>query len=66
LGLLIDYPRINQFPEWFTASLSENLEIFDDSQKEAVALPLLRDQGRAGLSVKVDAGRELRWRITRK
>jgi hypothetical protein len=27
LGLPIDYPRINQFPEWFTVEADKNYEV---------------------------------------
>lgn len=59
--LPLDYPRINQFPEWFTASADLRYEIRDavsGGRSLAAGQELI-----AGVPVSLPAGGELRWEI---
>ena len=61
LRLPIDWPRINQFPEWFVVREGERYAVRDvrtgmTQSKTAAEL-------RAGLAVNVQAGGEVRWEI---
>ncbi len=61
LHLPLDYPRINQFPEWFTAAEGQAFEVEDLSAGrhwQASAKELT-----AGLSLELAAGQERRWRV---
>ncbi len=61
MHLPLDYPRINQFPEWFTAAEGTVFEVEDLSAQRhwrATAKELT-----AGLSVELAAGQERRWRV---
>lgn len=57
LNLPIDYPRINQFPEWFTANENEEYSI-ESSQKEISGKYLWKEL-LGGISVKLKSGEQL-------
>lgn len=62
LKLPIDYPRINQFPEWFVAQPARRYAIRDDATGgETIASG---DALVAGIDVALELGREIRWRVT--
>jgi len=63
LRLPLDYPRINQFPEWFTAEADAMYEVRDltaDHRWQARGRELT-----AGLPLELKPGQELRLRIRR-
>jgi hypothetical protein len=63
MRLPLDYPRINQFPEWFAAEPGERYEVCDLSTGAKSVC-----EGRAlaeGLPVSLPAGREVRWTVRR-
>jgi len=61
MHLPVDYPRINQFPEWFTA--------LPDARYEVCPLPSGKTELRSGqelaqgVSVSLEAGVEARWTV---
>jgi hypothetical protein len=61
MRLPVDYPRINQFPEWFTA--------LPDARYEVCPLPSGKTELRSGLEltegvpVSLEAGVEARWTV---
>jgi hypothetical protein len=57
LNLPIDYPRINQFPEWFTAKADEEYAIVS-SQKE-ISGKYSGKQLLSGISLQLKAGEEM-------
>ncbi len=57
LNLPIDYPRINQFPEWFTAKTGENYSIIS-SQKDIAGEYSGKDL-LDGISIKLKSGEKL-------
>ena len=59
LHLPIDYPRINQFPEWFVVPRQKAFRIWDLSRGESYQY-LGRDLS-AGLPVTIPPNTELRW-----
>lgn len=61
LHLPIDYPRINQFPEWFTVEEHGRYVVEDhaDGTKRIVGGAELQ----RGLAVELAAGAERRWRV---
>ncbi len=62
LRLPMDYPRINQFPEWFTVEAGDRYEVRGPDG----APTLLRGKElREGLPVRLAAGREQRWTVHR-
>lgn len=58
----IDYPRINQFPEWFTAEAGRSFEVLRPGDDEAA----VHDGEKlvAGLNVDLKPGQEIRLVIT--
>jgi len=61
MHLPLDYPRINQFPEWFTASPDSRYDV-----RDAVAGGTVTRTGRdlaAGLPATIAVGGELRWTV---
>ncbi len=63
LRLPLDYPRINQFPEWLTVGSAESVEIRDGSGDGAV---LAGRQAWDGYSVRIPAGQEVRLIVSKK
>jgi hypothetical protein len=63
MRLPIDYPRINQFPEWFTAQEQQPYRVEDmsDGSQRTITGKELAD----GVKVELKAGQELRWRVAR-
>jgi hypothetical protein len=61
LNLPIDYPRINQFPEWFTISRAEEYSIVS-SQKELTGKYVGKDL-LMGLPIKLEEGETLVIRV---
>ena len=63
MHLPLDYPRINQFPEWFTAEAEAGYEIHDlrSGQKTSHSGKSLID----GLAVSLKPGQEVQWTISR-
>lgn len=59
--LPLDYPRINQFPEWLTVGPEDRVEIRDESGKTTV---LAGAEAWDGLPVHVPAGQEIRRIVT--
>lgn len=62
MKLPIDYPRINQFPEWFVAEPARRYTIRDAASGEERAA-----EGTAlfaGIDVSLEPGREVRWRVS--
>jgi hypothetical protein len=61
MRLPLDYPRINQFPEWFTAEADARYEVSDLSsgQRATRAGRELAD----GLSASLKPGQEARWSV---
>jgi hypothetical protein len=61
MHLPLDYPRINQFPEWFTAQAGARYEVSDaaDGKKRTRTGKELLD----GLTVSLKAGEELRLTV---
>jgi hypothetical protein len=57
LNLPIDYPRINQFPEWFTAKEGEDYSIV--SSNKLVSGKYSHQQLLSGISLKLAAGEQL-------
>ena len=62
MHLPFDYPRINQFPEWFTVVGDRRYALTTavTGERRKVAGTDLLD----GLPVKLAAGQELRWQVT--
>jgi hypothetical protein len=63
LRLPLDYPRINQFPEWFAVDATAGYEITTrglDRLERVTGSGLL-----AGIPVTVESGRELQWHVRR-
>ncbi len=61
LNLPVDYPRINQFPEWFTAVDETEYEVIS-SQKE-ISGRFSGKQLLEGISVKLKGGEKLVFAI---
>jgi hypothetical protein len=62
LHLPIDWPRINQFPEWFTVEENASYNLDDIGAKTSQFFPGASMM--AGIKVKVDKGKNLRLRVT--
>ncbi len=62
LNLPIDYPRINQFPEWFAAAEGKKYSIVS-SQKELSGEYSANDL-LEGISLKIDAGEQIIFQIS--
>ena len=62
MHLPLDYPRINQFPEWFTALDGARYEVqnLKTGDKRIRTGKELLD----GLDISLEAGQEIRWTIT--
>lgn len=62
MHLPLDYPRINQFPEWFTAKADGRYSVRNLNRNDsgAVTGKELRD----GLPIKLEAGKEVRMELT--
>ena len=61
MHLPLDYPRINQFPEWFTVAEGDRLAVREEGGREQ------RVDGsalRTGLPLELAAGQERRLRVT--
>lgn len=61
LHLPSNYPRLNEWPEWFAVESERSYSIEDASTKQRRTLPG-RDL-RAGIPVAVEAGKAMSWRI---
>ena len=61
LHLPVDYPRINQFPEWFTAEVAKEYSI--SSSQKALTGKYLGKQLVEGIPVKLKAGEKLIFNI---
>jgi hypothetical protein len=61
MRLPLDYPRINQFPEWFTAQANARYAV--RSAKSDAERQLTGSQLWDGIPVKLDGGRELRLQV---
>jgi hypothetical protein len=59
--LPVDYPRINQFPEWFTTEAKSRYVIRDVTTGRD--RPLNGNEMQAGVPTELKPGVELRWRI---
>jgi hypothetical protein len=62
LHLPVDYPRINQFPEWFTVTAERGYQVAN----EADGRKLRQVEGRellAGLPMELEGGAEIRFSI---
>lgn len=61
MHLPLDYPRINQFPEWFTVKASEQYRLF----LSPASRPVIRQGSElaAGLPLQLKGGEEARWII---
>ncbi|MCK5730939.1 MAG: hypothetical protein KAH68_07685, partial [Draconibacterium sp.] len=57
LNLPIDYPRINQFPEWFTAKPGENYSIV--SSKKEISGEYSGKDLLSGISIELKSGEKL-------
>lgn len=64
MHLPIDYPRINQFPEWFTTEAAESYTLTDLATGKTATHPGSRLQ--TGIPLQLDPGMELRLTITTK
>jgi hypothetical protein len=62
LGLPLDWPRINQFPEWFVAGAGRTYVI--RNAKTGAAERRRGEELRRGLAVALPAAGEIRWEIT--
>ena len=58
MHLPLDWPRINQFPEYFTAEKGNNYTIINGSVKKELIKS--GDELREGLDVKIKGGQELK------
>lgn len=56
LHLPIDYPRINQFPEWFTVSSEKDYEFMDYNKKSKIRLSGIKL--RNGIELNIGAGEQ--------
>jgi hypothetical protein len=61
MQLPLDYPRINQFPEWFTVEAEDRIAVEIEGQRQSHMGKELID----GLPVKLDAGRTVRLNVTK-
>lgn len=63
MRLPLDYPRINQFPEWFTVEADARYEVCDfaTGQRTACTGKEMAD----GVPVALSPGRETRWTVRR-
>ena len=61
MHLPIDYPRINQFPEWFTAKADQRYRVRNVVSKTEEVYPGKRLQ--EGIAVKLAGGEELRLEV---
>jgi hypothetical protein len=62
MGLPIDYPRINQFPEWFVAQPDRRYTVGDPSGGSESSFS--GQQLQAGMAVNLEAGKEQRLIVT--
>ena len=61
MKLPLDYPRINQFPEWFTIDPQEEVSVeMCGARRKYVGKDLLE-----GLPVKLEPGEQLRLTVTK-
>lgn len=60
--LPLDYPRINQFPEWFTVDETQLVCLSTAEGEECCTATAA--EAWAGISMKVEAARESRWIVT--
>ena len=61
MHLPMDYPRINQFPEWFTVEVGRRYSVRDAAG--GLERTLDGREMQAGVAVELVPGQELRWRI---
>ena len=61
--LPVDYPRINQFPEWFTVDESESLVVEDLMRKDQLVISA--QKAWSGLEVDLPGPAEYRWIVTK-
>ncbi len=57
MGLPIDYPRINQFPEWFTVQNGKNYSVASSGKK--ISGKYTGEKLLEGIPVKLKAGEKL-------
>jgi hypothetical protein len=57
MGLPIDYPRINQFPEWFTVQPEKNYSVVSSNRK--LSETYTGKQLLEGIQIKFKAGEKL-------
>lgn len=60
MHLPLDYPRINQFPEWFTARSGARYEVI---LADGTAEPHTGSELTGGLPIRLTPGNELRLRV---
>lgn len=64
MRLPLDYPRINQFPEWFTAEAGLAYTITSIQNAQPAASKTLPGQAlQEGVEITLTPGQELRWRV---
>ncbi len=67
MKLPLDYPRINQFPEWFTTTVDAKYIVRDaesGSEKTAIEKTVSGKEMQEGIPLDLRAGQELRLRVT--
>ena len=62
LRLPLDYPRINQFPEWFTVQAAARYRCHDSATGQET--PCSGQDLIEGRSVSLEPGQEVRWTVT--
>ena len=61
MHLPIDYPRINQFPQWWTVSCGKHYEIAVDGSS---LTPISGDALRKGLPLKIEGGKAVHLHVS--
>jgi len=62
--LPIDYPRINQFPEWFTIDDCEEVRLLNADEKEVCLATA--EEAWNGVPIRMDQAGEMRWIIVKR
>jgi hypothetical protein len=63
LRLPIDWPRINQFPEWFTAAAGARYQVRPGPGSTIAARDVAGDDLRSGLPIDLEAGKPVRLTV---